>query len=182
MPWKYPKQLRKLQNHFIISSISEKIIYFRIKPIEPGCPCPACSKFERAYVHHLVRSGEILGAMLMIVVGGRESANTRHLAEVAADHSEPWRDLGVSILHRLVVETIFGRSAGPDEKVTTTYVHLIDEVVQGLKTGEYPVAALVMPATVDHIRQISMEGDRMPQKSTYFYPKLLSGLVINPLE
>ena len=35
------------------------------EPIEPGCPCPACTKFERAYVHHLVRSGEILGAMLM---------------------------------------------------------------------------------------------------------------------
>jgi queuine tRNA-ribosyltransferase len=35
------------------------------EPIEPGCPCPACVKFERAYVHHLVKSGEILGAMLM---------------------------------------------------------------------------------------------------------------------
>jgi queuine tRNA-ribosyltransferase len=34
-------------------------------PIEPGCPCPACTAFERAYVHHLVKSGEILGAMLM---------------------------------------------------------------------------------------------------------------------
>jgi queuine tRNA-ribosyltransferase len=34
-------------------------------PIEPGCPCPACTVFERAYVHHLVKSGEILGAMLM---------------------------------------------------------------------------------------------------------------------
>jgi queuine tRNA-ribosyltransferase len=34
-------------------------------PIEPGCPCPTCSTYERAYVHHLVRSGEILGAMLM---------------------------------------------------------------------------------------------------------------------
>ena len=34
-------------------------------PIEPGCPCPACTTFERAYVHHLVKSGEILGAMLM---------------------------------------------------------------------------------------------------------------------
>jgi queuine tRNA-ribosyltransferase len=34
-------------------------------PIEPGCPCPACAQFERAYVHHLVKSGEILGAMLM---------------------------------------------------------------------------------------------------------------------
>ena len=35
------------------------------EPIEPGCPCPTCTQFERAYVHHLVRSGEILGAMLM---------------------------------------------------------------------------------------------------------------------
>ena len=35
------------------------------EPLEPGCPCPTCTKFERAYVHHLVRSGEILGAMLM---------------------------------------------------------------------------------------------------------------------
>jgi len=34
-------------------------------PIEPGCPCPACTQFSRAYVHHLVKSGEILGAMLM---------------------------------------------------------------------------------------------------------------------
>ena len=35
------------------------------QPLEPGCPCPTCAKFERAYVHHLVRSGEILGAMVM---------------------------------------------------------------------------------------------------------------------
>ena len=35
------------------------------QPLEPGCPCPTCVNFERAYVHHLVRSGEILGAMLM---------------------------------------------------------------------------------------------------------------------
>jgi queuine tRNA-ribosyltransferase len=35
------------------------------EPVEPGCPCPACGTFSRAYVHHLVKSGEILGAMLM---------------------------------------------------------------------------------------------------------------------
>ncbi|WP_338504571.1 tRNA guanosine(34) transglycosylase Tgt [Sphingomonas kaistensis] len=34
-------------------------------PLEEGCPCPACSTYSRAYLHHLVRSGEILGAMLM---------------------------------------------------------------------------------------------------------------------
>ena len=55
-------------------------------------------------------------------------------------------------------------------------------MVEGLRTGEFPLAALVMPATVEHIRTISLGGERMPAKSTYFYPKLLSGLVINPLE
>jgi len=35
------------------------------EPLEPDCPCPACTQFSRAYVHHLVKSGEILGAMLM---------------------------------------------------------------------------------------------------------------------
>ena len=66
-------------------------------------------------------------------------------------------------------------------------MHLVDEVVDGLdprrsQGGTFPLAALVMPATVDHIRAISEHGERMPAKSTYFYPKLLSGLVINPLE
>jgi len=35
------------------------------EPIEPRCPCPACTTFSRAYIHHLVKAGEILGAMLM---------------------------------------------------------------------------------------------------------------------
>jgi len=39
-----------------------------------------------------------------------------------------------------------------------------------------------MPATVDHIRVISEHAERMPAKSTYFYPKLLGGMVVNPLE
>jgi hypothetical protein len=77
------------------------------------------------------------------------------------------------------------------------YVRDIDEIVRDLKEGDaagrdatgqqgsgghFELAALVMPATVEHIRTISSRGERMPAKSTYFYPKLLSGLVINPLE
>jgi uncharacterized protein (DUF1015 family) len=58
----------------------------------------------------------------------------------------------------------------------------VSEVVDELETGEYPLAALVMPATLEHIQSISEHQERMPAKSTYFYPKLLSGLVINPLE
>ena len=105
-------------------------------------------------------------------------AGRAKMAEVAADHNEDWQALGVSILHRLIVDTLLAATDLPKPN----YVHLVDEVVDGLKTGDYPLAALVMPATVEDIRKISIGGERMPAKSTYFYPKLLSGLVINPLE
>ena len=48
--------------------------------------------------------------------------------------------------------------------------------------GRFELAALVMPATVDHVRLISEHGERMPAKSTYFYPKLTSGLLFHPLD
>ena len=105
-------------------------------------------------------------------------AGKARMADVAKDHTEAWQALGVSLLHRLIVDNLLGCKDLPKP----TYVHLIEEVVDGLRTGEYPLAAVVMPATVENIRTISVGGERMPAKSTYFYPKLLSGLVINPLE
>ncbi len=105
-------------------------------------------------------------------------AGRERMAEVAKEHTEAWWSLGVSLLHRLVVEDLLKCKDLPKPN----YVHLIEEVVEGLRTGEYPLAAVVMPATVQDVRTISLGGERMPAKSTYFYPKLLSGLVINPLE
>ena len=70
---------------------------------------------------------------------------------------------------------------GVEELPKPKYVHEVVEVAQSLATDDYPLAALVMPATVEHIRTLSLQGERMPSKSTYFYPKLLGGLVINPL-
>ncbi len=121
-------------------------------------------------------------------------AGRRRMAEVASEHSADWQGLGVSILHRLIMDSLLApRSSLPAPK----YVRDIEEVVEGLKRGDtagrdatgqagtagrFELAALVMPATVEHIRAISSHGERMPAKSTYFYPKLLSGLVINPLE
>ena len=115
------------------------------------------------------------------------------MSEAASEHSDDWQGLGVSILHRLVIETLLDAPNLPAPK----YVRVIEEVVQGLREGDaagrdatgqsgtggrFELAALVMPATVEHIRAISSHGERMPAKSTFFYPKLLSGLVINPLE
>ena len=105
-------------------------------------------------------------------------AGRARMDQVASDHGAAWRGLGVSILHRLVIGDLLGAKEIP----TPGYVHLVREVVEGLGTGKYPLAALVMPATVEDIRKVSETGERMPAKSTYFYPKLASGLVFNPLD
>jgi uncharacterized protein (DUF1015 family) len=105
-------------------------------------------------------------------------AGKARMDEVAKDHNEEWRSLGVSLLHRLVIADLLDGVDLPKPR----YVHLVQEVIDGLPSGEFPLAALVLPATVQHVRNISLGGERMPAKSTYFYPKLLSGLVINPLE
>jgi uncharacterized protein (DUF1015 family) len=105
-------------------------------------------------------------------------AGRARLREAASEHSDTWRDLAVSILHRLVIDTLLAANDLPKPR----YVHLVDEVVEGLDTGEFPLAAMVLPATLDHIEILGEGLERMPAKSTYFYPKLLSGLVFNPLE
>ncbi len=105
-------------------------------------------------------------------------AGRAKMAEVAKDHGEAWRGLGVAILHRLIVENLLGY----DEIAKPATVNLAEEVVAGLEAGDHAMAAMAMPATVEKIRAVSMTGERMPPKSTYFYPKLLSGLVFNPLE
>ncbi len=111
---------------------------------------------------------------------------------MAPDKSDEWRSLGVAILHDLVMKNLLGYTELP----SPLYVHAVDEVVDGLNSGDaagrdatgqmgsgsaFELAALVMPATLDHVQAISENGERMPAKSTYFYPKLLGGMVVNPL-
>ncbi|MGL4941767.1 MAG: DUF1015 domain-containing protein [Thermoguttaceae bacterium] len=111
------------------------------------------------------------------------SRGAEEMDKLASDHHPEWRALGVSILHRLVIETVLGQKYDlKDDSTKPTYVHQVGEVVSELATGKYNVAALVMPATVEHIETLSLLGDRMPAKSTYFFPKLISGFVFNSLE
>ncbi len=74
------------------------------QPVEPDCPCPTCSTFERGYVHHLVRSGEILGAMLMtehnlwfyqrLMQAMREAIAGSRMQAFAADFLQRYRRAG----------------------------------------------------------------------------------------
>lgn len=110
------------------------------------------------------------------------------IRRLAPGQSDRWRSLGVSLLHRLVIDDLLGTAGHPKP----TYVHQVDEVIQGL-SGQaalsenesdepFSLAALVMPARVGDVEAISRNRERMPAKSTYFYPKLLSGMVFHTLD
>jgi uncharacterized protein (DUF1015 family) len=102
------------------------------------------------------------------------------MAELAPDQSADWRGLGVSVLHKLVLDRLVRDKIGgtPMRK----YVHLLSEVTDATAKGECQVACLVPPATMEHVERIAGHGEKMPPKSTYFYPKLLTGTVFNSLK
>src|SRR4051794_40027543 len=93
------------------------------------------------------------------------------------EHSPDWRALGVSILHELVLSHLL-KDAGT---ASCRYVHLLDEVLAATSARECDLACLVPPAGMEHVEAIASNLEKMPPKSTYFYPKLLTGLVLNPL-
>lgn len=102
------------------------------------------------------------------------------MARLAAAHSAAWRGLAVSVLHVLVFDHLLaGAGLGKPE---CKYVHLLREVIEACAARRCDVAALVPPATMGQVEQIAGNLEKMPPKSTYFYPKLLSGLVFNSLK
>jgi uncharacterized protein (DUF1015 family) len=104
----------------------------------------------------------------------------REMARLAADHGAEWRSLAVSVLHVLVFDHLLTSAlqTSPECK----YVHLLREVTDATAARSCDLAALVPPATMGHVERIAGNLEKMPPKSTYFYPKLLSGLVFNPLK
>jgi uncharacterized protein (DUF1015 family) len=102
------------------------------------------------------------------------------MADRAANHSPAWRGLAVSILHVAVLDHLLSQATGG--KPECKYVHLLREVTEATAAKQCQLAALVPPATMSHVEQIAGNLEKMPPKSTYFYPKLLTGLVFNSLK
>jgi uncharacterized protein (DUF1015 family) len=103
--------------------------------------------------------------------------NTARMDQLTPDRSPEWRSLGVSILHELVFNDLLCMIGA----ASCSYVHQIGEVLDGVAKESCDLACLVPPAGMIHVEAIASNLEKMPPKSTYFYPKLLSGLVLNPL-
>lgn len=87
-----------------------------------------------------------------------------------------YKKLAVSILDHVILEKLLGLRR-EQEAETLDYSYEQSEAVKMVQNGEYQMVFLMGPVKADVIKMIADDGDRMPRKSTYFYPKLPSGLV-----
>jgi uncharacterized protein (DUF1015 family) len=105
------------------------------------------------------------------------------LASLVPDAPKEVRELDVSILHTLVLDRIFGLR--PDEvRKGGNIEYTIDAraALAAVERGEADGAFLMNPPSVHDVERVCGAGATMPEKSTYFYPKLLTGLVMNQLD
>ncbi|MEM7623221.1 MAG: DUF1015 domain-containing protein [Planctomycetota bacterium] len=101
-----------------------------------------------------------------------------------------WRTLDVALVQHLIVDEICKPTLNDGEDVKWAFPHSIDEVMQigrggetgaGGGSGFAQLALIVRPTPMDAVRDVSHANELMPQKSTFFYPKLATGLFVNPL-
>jgi uncharacterized protein (DUF1015 family) len=105
------------------------------------------------------------------------------LRALMPDLSEKQRSLDVAILHRLLLEKCLGITEEAVKKESyITYVRDRDAAVKAVRERKAQIAFLLNPTRLDQLRDIAYEGNVMPQKSTDFYPKVLSGLTMYSLE
>lgn len=109
--------------------------------------------------------------------------NKRIMQRLAKELSAPLRELDVSTLHLLILEHILGMS--PEEQVsgaTIRYSQDEEAVLQALEKEDFQAAFILASTKKEEIQAIVASGEKMPQKSTYFYPKLSSGLIVNKID
>ena len=88
--------------------------------------------------------------------------------------------LDVTILHQLVLGRVLGISAeAQEQKANIDYVRGFDEAIARMQDGRMQAAFIMNPPKIEQVAAVAEAGSTMPQKSTYFYPKLLTGLVLN---
>jgi len=107
----------------------------------------------------------------------------RVMDELAADKSKAWRKLDVAILERVLLRLDLVEAVeGADTSLRLTYVHLAQQAFDAVHEDGADAAVILRPLPVCSLEDVASTGERMPAKSTYFYPKPLSGLVFNPLD
>jgi len=99
-------------------------------------------------------------------------------AMMPGNRSQAYREFGVSILNHIILDGVLSGAKDLDVAYTVD----LKEAYQQIKEGKYQLAFLLNPPQLEMVKAVADAQDRMPSKSTYFYPKLPAGLIINPLD
>jgi uncharacterized protein (DUF1015 family) len=140
-------------------------------PVEEIAPPPGGGPLQLGYING--RDGRAL----------RLTLKDQAIADAALpDHSEAYRHLDTGVLETLLLKNALGLS---DDDIAhfngMFYARDTDEALAMVRSGAYDAAFLMRPTPVEQVREVAGEGENMPPKSTYFFPKLLTGLLFNPL-
>ena len=98
------------------------------------------------------------------------------------DHAEPYRRLDTAVLEALILK---GALRMTDEDIDHLhglgYARDAEQALELVRSGEYDAAFLMAPTPIEQVQAVAAAGESMPPKSTYFFPKVPTGLVFNPL-
>lgn len=103
------------------------------------------------------------------------------LANLEPGQSESWRRLDVAILQRYLLDEIIQPNFGDGKEITKGYTANAATIIPQVDGGTYQIALLLQSTPLHALEELGKHNEVMPQKSTYFYPKLATGLVINSL-
>jgi uncharacterized protein (DUF1015 family) len=110
----------------------------------------------------------------------------RNIADMDAlvpDRSPAYRRLDVSILHHLIIDKLLGiRMDTHKLGLNIEYIKDAEDAAQRVRSGAAEIVFFMNPTKVREVQDVASAGERMPQKATYFYPKLMTGLVIHMIE
>ncbi len=151
--------------------------YFEVTPISDDVDALMTQVDDKEFISRPGRFGLCLGGKHYLL---QLKEGDAHQSAMDASKSAAYRDLDVSILHTLILDQMLGI----DEEKLAAGGHIaytIDAKEAGEKTRDSGAAFLMRPTLVEQVQSVANAGDKMPQKSTYFYPKLITGLVLRPL-
>lgn len=112
--------------------------------------------------------------------------NQQAMDPVMPDMSSAWKTLDVSVLHKLILEKLLGineerLAKGENLQYVKDAPNAVDQSISEVDTGRKQAAFFMNPVKMQQLKMITDAGERMPQKSTYFYPKIYTGLTIQKL-
>jgi uncharacterized protein (DUF1015 family) len=149
--------------------------YFDIQPLAESDPSLLLAKLDAVKDRTAFVCVTAAGSSLLTAKAAE--------AKVLEKFSPRQRQLDVVHLHAVVLEELLGLT--PEairEQANLRYVRDAGEAIAQVQEREADVAFLIRPVTLDQLREVAFAGEVMPQKSTDFYPKLLSGLTIYALD